>query len=344
MKAVQLVRWQAEPELREVDVPEPGPGEVLVQVVATGLCHSDLHVMEWPEGTLPWRLPFTLGHETAGRVSALGSRTVGLAEGEPVLVYGPWGCGSCARCAAGAENLCERRGELAGAGCGLGYDGGLAEYVLVPSARLLVPIGDLDAITAAPLTDAALTSYRAVKHELHRLVPGSAAVVIGVGGLGHVAVQLLRELSPARIVAVDVRERSRRRALDAGAEVALDGKGLDPTEIRDAVGARGATVVFDFVGTDETLALAAATIAMSGHVSLVGIGGGTLPMTFGTLPHEWSLSKPSWGSLPELHEVVALARAGSIRIDVERFTLEDAVDGYRRLRNGDVDGRAVVVP
>jgi propanol-preferring alcohol dehydrogenase len=344
MKAVQLVRWQAEPELREVDVPEPGPGEVLVQVVATGLCHSDLHVMEWPEGTLPWRLPFTLGHETAGRVAALGSRATGLVEGEPVLVYGPWGCGSCARCAAGAENLCERRADLPGAGCGLGYDGGLAEYVLVPSARLLVPIGDLDPITAAPLTDAALTSYRAVKHELHRLVPGSAAVVIGVGGLGHVAVQLLRELSSARIVAVDVRERSRRRALEAGAEVALDGKGLSHAEAREAVGVLGAAVVFDFVGTDESLALAAATIAMSGHVSLVGIGGGTLPMTFGTLPHEWSLSKPSWGSLPELHEVVALARAGSIRIDVERFTLEDAVDGYRRLRNGDVDGRAVVVP
>ena len=95
MKAVQLVRWQAEPELREVEVPEPGPGEVLVKVVATGLCHSDLHLMEWPEGTLPWRLPFTLGHETAGTVAALGSRTVGLTEGEPVLVYGPWGCGSC---------------------------------------------------------------------------------------------------------------------------------------------------------------------------------------------------------------------------------------------------------
>jgi alcohol dehydrogenase, propanol-preferring len=344
MKAVQLVRWQAEPELREVEVPEPGPGEVLVEVVATGLCHSDLHVMEWPEGTLPWRLPFTLGHETAGRVAAFGSRATGLVEGEPVLVYGPWGCGSCARCAAGAENLCERRADLPGAGCGLGYDGGLAEYVLVPSARLLVPIGDLDPVTAAPLTDAALTSYRAVKREIHRLVPGSAVVVIGVGGLGHVAVQLLRELSPARIVAVDVRERSRRRALEAGAEVALDAEGLSHAEAREAVGVLGASVVFDFVGTDETLALAAATIAMSGHVSLVGIGGGTFPMTFGALPFEWSLSKPSWGSLPELHEVVALARAGSIRIEVERFALEEAIDGYRRLKDGDVDGRAVVLP
>jgi alcohol dehydrogenase, propanol-preferring len=141
-----------------------------------------------------------------------------------------------------------------------------------------------------------------------------------------------------------VRERPRQRALEAGADVALDGQGLSAADVREAVGGRGATVFFDFVGTDETLALAAATIAMSGHVSLVGIGGGTLPMAFGTLPFEWSMSKPSWGSLPELHEVVALARAGTIRIDVERFGLEQAIDGYRRLRNGDVDGRAVVLP
>ena len=93
MKAVQLVRWQAEPELREVEVPEPGPGEVLVKVVATGLCHSDLHLMEWPEGTLPWRLPFTLGHETAGTVAALRGRW-GSPKSEPVLVYGRGAAGA----------------------------------------------------------------------------------------------------------------------------------------------------------------------------------------------------------------------------------------------------------
>jgi alcohol dehydrogenase, propanol-preferring len=344
MKALRLVRWQAEPELRDVDVPEPGPGEVLVKVAATGLCHSDLHLMEWPPGTLPWRLPFTMGHETAGVIATLGSRATGLSEGEPVVVYGPWGCGACHQCVAGAENLCDRRGELGGAGCGLGFDGGLAEYLLVPSPRLLVPIGELDPVAAAPLTDAALTSYRAIKRELHRLVPGSAAVVIGVGGLGHVAVQLLRELTPTTIVAVDVREHARRRALEAGAVLALDGAGLAASDLREALGSRGATVVFDFVGTDETLSLAAGTIATAGHVSVVGIGGGTFPMAFGTVPFEWSLSKPSWGTLPELHEVVALARAGVIEIEVERLALDEAIDGYRRLRDGRVEGRAVVLP
>jgi propanol-preferring alcohol dehydrogenase len=302
VRAVQLVRWQAEPELRDVAVPEPGPGEVLVRVAAAGLCHSDLHLMEWPQGTLPWRLPFTLGHETAGTVAALGRGAGGFGEGDSVLVYGPWGCGACIYCVRGAENLCLHRFERAGAGCGLGYDGGLAEYVLVPSARLLVPLGDLDPVAAAPLTDAALTPYHALKPVLPELVPGSSALVIGVGGLGSIAVQLLRALSPARIVAVDLREASR------------------------------------------SLALAAGSIEIGGHVAVVGLGGGSFPMAFGTVPLEWSLRRPSWGTLPELHEVVALARSGAIEIPVERLSLEDALDGYRRLHAGEVDGRAVVVP
>jgi propanol-preferring alcohol dehydrogenase len=343
MRAVQLVRWQSEPELREVDVPEPGPGEVLVKVEGAGLCHSDLHVMEWPEGTLPWQLPFTLGHENAGTVAALGPGASGFEVGDPVLVYGPWGCGSCAQCIRGAENLCPHRFGRPGAGCGLGYDGGLADYLVVPSARLLVPLGDLDPVAAAPLADAALTPYHALKPELPRLVPGSSAVVIGVGGLGSVAVQLLRALSPARIVAIDLREAARDRALESGAHAALDADGLPAADVRDVIGG-GAAVVLDFVGSDATLALAAATVDIGGTVVMVGLGGGTFPMAFGTVPLEWSLRRPSWGTLPEMHEVVALARTGAIEMQVERLALEDALDGYRRLHDGAVVGRAVVVP
>lgn len=344
MKAVQLVRWQAEPELREIDVPVPGPGEVLVKVEAAGLCHSDLHVIDWPEGTLPWELPFTLGHENAGTVAALGPGVSALEEGTSVLIYGPWGCGTCWQCIRGAENLCDNAAERPGKGCGLGFDGGLAHYVVVPSPRLLVPIGDLDPLHAAPLTDAALSPYHAIKSELPRLRPGSAAVVIGAGGLGHVAVQLLRELSPARIVAVDVRERALRLALDAGADAALDGNELESAEVRAETGSTGASLVLDFVGTDETLRLAASVLATGAHVSVVGNGGGTFPLVFGGAPLETSVSKPSWGSLPELHEVVALARAGVLEIAVERLELDEAIDGYRRLRSGEVVGRAVVVP
>jgi len=344
VRAVQLVRWQAEPELRDVAVPEPGPGEVLVRVAGAGLCHSDLHLMEWPEGTFPWRLPFTLGHETAGTVAALGRGAGGFTVGDRVLVYGPWGCGTCVQCVRGAENLCLYRFGRPGAGCGLGYDGGLAEYLLVPSARLLVPRGELDAAEAAPLTDAALTPYHALKPQLWRLRPGSAVVVIGVGGLGHVAVQLVRELSPARIVAIDPRAASRRLALDAGAYAALDSAGLTAADVRAETGDAGAALVLDFVGSDETLQLAGSVLEMGGHVSIVGVGAGALPIAHGTMPPEWSAGRPRWGTLPELHEVVALAQAGRLEVEVERVALEDTIVAYRRLRRGEIAGRAVAIP
>lgn len=342
MKAVQLVGWQSEPELRDVEPPQPGPGQVLAKVEAAGLCHSDLHVMDWPEGTFTWKLPMTLGHETAGTVAAVGDGVRNLEEGVPVLVYGPWGCGACPQCARGAENICERLSELPGRGCGLGFDGGLAEYIVVPSPRLLVPRDGLDAAQAAPLTDAALTPYHALKPHLWRLTPGSSVVVIGVGGLGHVAVQLVRELSAARIVALDVRESARTLALAAGADVALDATALDASDLRGEAGG-GAALVLDFVGSDESVRLGASAIAAGGHVSIVGLSGSSFPMAHGTVPLEWSAGRPSWGTLPELHEVVALARAGRIEVEVERIGIGETLAAYRRLRDGAVNGRVVVV-
>ena len=144
MPAVRLLGWRSEPELVAVPAPEPGPGEVLVKVEAAGLCHSDLHLMDWPAGTVPYTLPFTLGHETAGTVAAIGPGARGVAEGDRVLVYARWGCGACWPCLQGMENLCETpAGDLGGHGGGVGRDGGLAEYMVVPSARYLVPIPDL---------------------------------------------------------------------------------------------------------------------------------------------------------------------------------------------------------
>ena len=161
MRAFQLVAWQKPPELREVPVPEPGPGQILVKVGGAGACHSDLHLMERPAPKRPVKLPFTLGHENAGWVEKLGPGATGFAPGDPVIVYGPWGCGNCKNCRMSMENYCESAGGSArGGGLG-GYDGGLAPYLLVPSSRFLVPLGTLDPREAAPLTDAALTSCEA---------------------------------------------------------------------------------------------------------------------------------------------------------------------------------------
>jgi propanol-preferring alcohol dehydrogenase len=343
MPAVQLVEWEQPAELREVVRPAPGPGEVLLRVMAAGLCHSDLHLMHWPAGTVPYALPFTMGHEVAGTVEALGEGTTGIQVGEAVLVYGPWGCGRCPNCGVGAEHLCTRRDVADGTACGIGRDGGLAEHVVLPSARLAIPIGDLDPVVAAPLADAGLTPYHAVKRALRDLPPGSTAVVIGIGGLGHTAVQLLRALSGCRIIAVDRRGDALEVARAAGASVALQADGLTADAVIDAAGGRSA-LVMDFVGVDATLALAAACVAPGGHLSVVGVGGGTLPFRWGVVPFETTVVFSNWGTRSELAEVVALARAGVIDIDVERVALADVPAAYERLEAGEVRGRVVAVP
>jgi alcohol dehydrogenase, propanol-preferring len=341
MRAVQLVEWEQPAVLRHVPTPVPGPGEVLLEVRAAGLCHSDLHLMEWPAGRLPYDLPFTLGHEVAGVVAAVGPGTHGVDAGDSVVVYGPWGCGCCPRCARGEEHLCERGRRRAG-GCGLGRDGGLADYLVVPSPRLLVPLGDVDPILAAPLADAALTPYHAIKRALP-LSPGATAVVIGVGGLGHTAIQLLRALTPCRVIAVDRRAEALEAATNAGASAVFDSGTASARDLHRAAHGR-ASLVLDFVGVDETLELAAACVAPGGHVSIVGVGGGTFPMRFGAVPSETPVVFSNWGTRAELAEVVALAQTGAIELEVEPVALEEVPAAYERLAAGQVRGRIVAVP
>jgi len=347
MDAFQLTAWQHAPELRQVPDPDPGPGEVVVRIGGAGACHSDLHLIhDFPEGLVPWDMPFTLGHENAGWVEAVGPGGSRLEVGEPVAVYGAWGCGRCRRCRQGAENYCEDQAVIGAMGPGLGRDGGMAERLLVPSDRYLVPLGDLDPVEAAPLTDAGLTPYHAVKRSLPLLVPGSTAVVIGVGGLGHMAVQILRELSPATIIAVDQRADALARATAGGADHAvLSGEDTDAAaEIKELTRDRGADLVIDVVGADATLALAAAVARPLGHITIMGIAGGTLPLNFFGIGYEVSVATTYWGSMPELIEVVALAAAGRIRPHIQRFTLDEAGAAYQAMHDGKLDGRAVIVP
>jgi propanol-preferring alcohol dehydrogenase len=300
--------------------------------------------MKWPEGQLPYQLPFTLGHETAGWVEQLGAGVDGFGEGDPVAVYGPWGCGRCRMCMLSEENYCERAAEIGANGGGLGLDGGMAEYMLVPSPRLLVPLDGLEPHEAAPLTDAGLTPYHAIKRALPKLVPGSTAVVIGVGGLGHMAVQLLRALSPAAIVAVDISEQKLALAREVGADHALQASDDTADAIRELTAGIGAELVLDVVGSDDTLALAAAVARAKAELIMLGLGGGTLPFAFGAVPWECALDFTYWGSRAELVEVLALARAGRIKPHVELFALDRAPEVYERMRAGTLAGRAVVQP
>ncbi|MFG2881125.1 NAD(P)-dependent alcohol dehydrogenase [Streptomyces sp. NPDC048297] len=343
MRAFQLVRAQEPPELREVPVPEPGPGQVLVKIGGAGACHSDLHIMENPSPGGGTRLPFSLGHENAGWVETPGPGVSGFAPGDPVMVYGAWGCGVCVNCREGRENYCQE-GMHQGGGLS-GYDGGMAEYLLVPAARFLVPLGDLDPREAAPLSDAGLTSYHAVKRSLHLLGPGSTAVVIGAGGLGQMAIQFLRALSAATtVVAVDSAAGKLETARRMGADEVLLAGDQAVTRIKDMTRQQGAELVLDMVGVDATLRTAAQVARTLGHVTIVGIGGGALPVNFLSPPHECSVASPYWGYIPELMEVITLARQGKVTMLVEHFPLDRAAEAYRLLHEGKIKGRAVITP
>ena len=342
MKAFRMTQWQAAPEFCAVDIREPGPGEVLVKVGGAGVCHSDLHVMDMPAGALMFALPFTLGHENAGWIERVGPGVDGWAPGDPVIVYSVWGCGRCAACRVGAENYCEKAPLFSGGG--LGYDGGMASHLLVPAARFLCPLGDLDPRQAAPLTDAGLTTYHAVKRSLSLLVPGSTAVVIGAGGLGQMAIQILKAVSPARVIAVDLSSEKLAAAQSLGADATVAADERTAEHVRHLTRGAGAELVLDIVGSDATLRLGVNVARRLGHLTLVGIAGGSLQFSYFGVPTELSVASVFYGSIPELAEVTSLAQGGKIRPQVELFPLDQATQVYQRLREGKMHGRAVITP
>ncbi|GAB2928803.1 NAD(P)-dependent alcohol dehydrogenase [Rhodococcus aerolatus] len=344
MRAVRLTAWGAPPELVEVPVPSPGPGEVLLAVRAAGLCHSDLHVADAAPGALPYPLPFTLGHEVAGTVVAAGPDVAPGWVGTTCAVHGIWSCGACRSCRRGRDNDCAH---LTGPiGCGLGRDGGLADYVLVPAVRHLVRLDGLDPVQAAPLADAGLTALHAVGTAREVLDADAVVVVLGVGGVGHLALQVVRATSGARTVAVDTdpgaRELARRLGADAVtgdlAEVAGLVRGL-------GAGEPGAEAVLDLVGAPATVSAGAGWLRRGGVLTVVGSAGGELAVgKGGQLAPGWTVTAPFWGRRDELPVVLDLARSGAVAVETETVGLSDVVAAYARLRAGGVRGRLVVEP
>jgi propanol-preferring alcohol dehydrogenase len=337
MKAARLHAFGEDFVVEEVPDPQPGPGQVRIRVGGAGACHSDLHVRA---GEIPVALPALLGHENAGWVDALGPGAEGFDVGEPVVVFGGWGCGRCRLCLGGQEQLCDtmRWG-------GIGPAGGYAEYMIVPSTRHLLPAGELDPASAAPLTDAALTPYSAVKKALPRLVPGTTAVLVGAGGLGQYGVQFLKLLSPATVVVVDSAADKRQLASQLGADHVIDPTEADAVEqVKAATGGRGAAVALDFVGMDATMQLAASSLGPEGLFVLVGLAGGSFPFSFFSLPTQATLTSSDWGSRNELDEVLAMARTGRLVSTIERHPLQEINEVFSRLAAGQIQGRAVLVP
>lgn len=346
MRALMFSNFKTFPTIEDIPVPEPGPGEVLLKVAGAGACHSDVaifHEFESDPNNGLMSPPFVLGHETSGWLEALGPGVRGLEIGAPYLVYGPIGCGHCKACSRGQDTYCENPGDVGYLATGIGRDGGMAEYMTVP-VRNLVALGDADPIAAAPLSDAGLTPYHAIKMALPRLAGGGkSALVIGLGGLGLVAVQILRAMTAAKVIATDLKPEAMARARDFGATT-VEGGADQAAQIRELTGGRGVDAAFDFVGAKPTIAVAQQTIAQRGAIQIVGIAGGTAEWSFFTNPYEATITNSYWGTIEDLHEVVDLYKAGLIAPDIERFSMDGALEAYRRLRDGELDARGVVVP
>lgn len=342
MKAARLHTYGQPLVLDEVPAPKPSPGQVVIKVEGAGFCHSDLHIIDGEIQVLP-RMPLTLGHENAGTVAATGSGVQGVREGDKVAVFGGWGCERCDYCVTGHDMLCATPNWV-----GLSqWDGGYAEYLLVPHEKYLVKLGTLAPREAAPLTDAALTPYRAIKKAMLFLEPDKYVLVIGLGGLGQYGLKLLRILSGCPVIAVDVSESKRATAKDLGAAHVFDGR--DPelvTKIMDVTGGGGVAASFDFVGADATLALAIGTTRALGKVTQVGLAGGSANLKVLTNSRfEVQFEATLWGTIRELREVIALAESGRLKpIALEFAPLDKINDVYQRLKRGQIDGRAVITP
>ena len=324
--------------VEELPEPDVGPTGVLVRISGAGVCHSDLHVIDGEVGTR--QQPITLGHENAGIVEAVGSDVKDVAVGDGVAVFGAWGCGGCRFCEQGEENLCQNPIYP-----GIMVDGGWAEKLYVPHSRNLVKLNGLDPVVAAPLTDAALTPYRAVKKTLSKLAPGRSLAIIGVGGLGHMALQIAQALAPSvRLIAIDLSDEKLAMAKELGADVIINAGGDVGAEVKAATDGIGADAVIDFVGADATLKSAAASVAVAGKIVVVGIAGGTLPFTFWEIPLEVEVTTSIWGNRQELKEVLELARLGHITPHIERQPLDAINEVVARLHAGDIKGRVVLTP
>ena len=328
-----------------VDLPrrEPRAHEVLLRVLAAGVCGTDVALLRG--GGKGLTLPVTLGHEVVGEVVALGEGVTRPARGTVVAVYELLGCGACAACASGHDNVCR---EVVPGAIGITRDGGMADHVAVP-VRNVVPLGAVDPVHAAPLTDAGMTALHAVERARSLLDPGATAVVVGIGGLGHLAVQFLRATSEVRVLAVDV-DRAR---LDLAATLGADDgvlTGPDATAgILAANGGRKVDVVFDFVGAQESLDLAAEVTGRGGAMVVTGGGGGRLSISArmgagGAPDREVAIVHTFGGTRDDLVRALALAEAGRVRTHVEVSELVAAGRVLADLEAGRILGRAVLVP
>ena len=336
MKAYRILELGKPPVLQEIQVPEPGPGEVLIRMGGAGLCRTDLEVIDHGVEILPWKGPFTLGHENAGWVESIGPGVSGFEVGEAVINSTIHSCGHCEACLMGNDNYCESVSAR-----GLAEDGGLAEY-MITDQRELISLGKLDPCIYAPLSDAALTPYASVDYARCKIPGNGIAVVIGVGGLGYYALQFVREMTSARIIAVDISRERLEIAKNLGADDVIIAGEDAADKIMQLTDGKGVHAVFDFVGNDPSMDLAAKVTRGNGIITINGLGGGALKFSWGNVQPGVDVRFSQGGSLVQLRSIIDLVRRDKISVEVQAFEFKQLYEALEALRKGTLKGRAVI--
>jgi NAD+-dependent secondary alcohol dehydrogenase Adh1 len=341
VKAVRIHGYHQQPVIDEV--PEPsvkGPLDVVVKIGGAGVCRTDLHIIEgqWDAAMHP-ALPYTLGHENAGWVHEVGSAVTNVAVGDTVILHPLINCGVCRACRAGNDMHCSD-----GSFPGLSRDGGMAEYLLT-SARACVKLDpQTRPADVAALADAGITAYHAVRKAIGLLYPGTTAVVIGAGGLGHIGVQCLAALTAARIIVVDRNPDALKLASQIGADHTVVADGSQVEAVRELTGGRGADVVFDFVAEEGAEADGWAMTGRAGSYFVIGYGGTVQVPTLDIISTERNIIGNIVGTYNDLAELMALAEGGRVTLHTRTYPLDAAAEAFADLDAGRVRGRAILVP
>jgi alcohol dehydrogenase, propanol-preferring len=350
VKSYRLQEFKRPLEAEQLATPAPRGSEVLLKVVAAGMCHSDLHL--WDGGydlgrgdrlsltDRGVRLPLTLGHETVGEVVALGSEAHGVEVGKTYLIF-PWiGCGECQVCLTGNETYCTKPRFL-----GILRDGGYADHIVVPHSKYLLDISGLDISAAAPYACSGVTTYSALKKAGPAIYDGPI-VIFGAGGLGLMSLGLLRAMGGKGAVVVEVSDQKRAAAIEAGALATVDGRAKDAVdEIIRTVGG-SPKVQIDFVGSEQTAALSFNCAPKGGKIIMVGLFGGAAPWPLPLIAMKALTIQGNYlGSLEELGELLELIRKKSVPpIPITLARLDDVNEMLDTLREGKVVGRVVLSP
>jgi propanol-preferring alcohol dehydrogenase/NAD+-dependent secondary alcohol dehydrogenase Adh1 len=343
MRSAQVSSYGKPVALAEVAEPRvDGPHDVIVRVAGAGICRTDIHILHGElEAAFHPTLPLTLGHENSGWVHEVGSAVTHLSAGDPVIVHPAITCGHCAACRAGNDMHCPSW-RFPGVD---GRHGGYAELMLT-SARSLVRLPEgTDPAPLAPHADAGLTAMHAVKRLVPFTSPASTVVTIGCGGVGQIAVQLLRLLTPAHLVVVETDAGRAGAARRLGADTVLELQApAAAAAVRDLTGGRGAQVVLDLVGEGDVPEHAMGMLAKGGVYSIVGYGGGVRIEHLDMINRELTILGNQIGSYPDLVDLMDLVAQGRVTIDSQLFPLESVVDVMHAVETGQVSGRAVLVP